>query len=339
MPHAARRTVTLRDVAAAAGVSVATASRVLGGSSRAVAPEYERRVLAAAEALRYTADAAARAMRRGSEAITLVTDDLTTPAMGVVVSAMERQARMTGVFVTVSATHGALERQLETVRLLRALRPRALVLTSSRFRENALGDRLTDELRAYERAGGRVVIVGVTDRAFDSIAFDDHGAGRALGAHLAMTGHRRVAILAGPEDRANFAARVAGCAEGLRRGGVPARQVRVVPCEAGRDGGYAAVRRLIRSGPPDAVAAVSDVLAIGALAALREAGVPVPAEVSVAGIDDIQLAEDVTPRLTTVALPLAHVGAEAIRLALRETPEPEHLTVQGTLVIRGTTRP
>jgi len=175
MPHAARRTVTLRDVAAAAGVSVATASRVLGGSSRAVAPEYERRVLAAASALRYTADAAARAMRRGSEAVTLVTDDLTTPAMGMIVSAMERQATMSGVSVTVSATRGALERQLETVSLLRALRPRALVLTSSRFRPDALDARLMDELRAYERAGGRVVIVGVTHRAFDSIGFDNDG--------------------------------------------------------------------------------------------------------------------------------------------------------------------
>lgn len=339
MPHAARRTVTLRDVAAAAGVSVATASRVLGGSSRAVAPEYERRVLAAASALRYTADAAARAMRRGSEAVTLVTDDLTTPAMGMIVSAMERQATMSGVSVTVSATRGALERQLETVSLLRALRPRALVLTSSRFRPDALDARLMDELRAYERAGGRVVIVGVTDRAFDSIGFDNDGAGRMLGAHLAGTGHRRVAILAGPGERANFAARVVGCADALRRGGVPARGIRVVPCEASRDGGYAAARRLIGRGLPGAVAAVSDVLAVGALTAFREAGVAVPAEVSVAGIDDIQLAQDLTPRLTTVALPLAHVGAEAIRLALRAAPGPENLMVRGSLVVRESTRP
>jgi LacI family transcriptional regulator len=337
MPHTARRTVTLRDVAAAAGVSVATASRVLGGSSRAVAPEYARRVREAAASLRYTADAAARAMRRGSEAITLITDDLTTPAMGIIVSAMERQARMAGVFVTVCATQGALERQVEAVGLLGALRPRALVLTSASFRAGALDGRLLDELRAYERAGGRVVIVGVADRSFDSIGFDNHGAGRALGTHLAMTGHRRVAILAGPPERANFAARVEGCLAGLRAAGVPARQVRVVTCEASRDGGRAATRRLIGRARPHAVAAVNDVLAVGALGALREAGVAVPEEVSVAGIDDIQLAGDVTPRLTTVALPLAHVGAEAIRLALRETPEPEHLTVQGSLVVREST--
>jgi len=87
------------------------------------------------------------------------------------------------------------------------------------------------------------------------------------------------------------------------------------------------------------VAAVSDVLAVGALTAFREAGVAVPAEVSVAGIDDIQLAQDLTPRLTTVALPLAHVGAEAIRLALRAAPGPENLMVRGSLVVRESTRP
>ncbi|WP_165368085.1 LacI family DNA-binding transcriptional regulator, partial [Phytoactinopolyspora endophytica] len=163
MPHASRQTVTLHDVAAAAGVSVATASRVLGRRSHSVAPEYEQRVLAAAAALRYTADAAARAMRRVSDSIALVADDLTTPSIGLVVAAMEQQARNSGAFVTVSPTHGTPERQLETIRRLRALRPRALVLTTGRVDGDVLGGRLVDELSVYQREGGRVVIVGDTD--------------------------------------------------------------------------------------------------------------------------------------------------------------------------------
>ena len=82
MPHSARPTVTLRDVAAAAGVSVSTASRVLGGSSRTVAEEYRQRVVSAAAALRYTADAAARAMRRANDSIAVVGDDLHDPVDG-----------------------------------------------------------------------------------------------------------------------------------------------------------------------------------------------------------------------------------------------------------------
>ena len=155
MPISARPTVTLRDVAAAAGVSVSTASRVLGGSDRTVAEEYRQRVFSAAAALRYTADASARAMRRANDSIAVIGDaTLTTPSMGMVAAAMERQARDAGAFVTVSSTHGTAERQLETVRLQRALRPRALILTSSRLGTNALGGRLLDELLGYEREGG-----------------------------------------------------------------------------------------------------------------------------------------------------------------------------------------
>jgi len=318
VPHPARPTVTLHDVAAAAGVSLATASRVLGGSSRTVAPEYARKVLAAAAELRYTADVSARAMRRRSDAIALVADDLTTPSIGIVVAAMERQARTVDAFVSVSSTRGTPERQLETVRTLCAFRPRALVLTSSRIEAAALGGRLLAELLGYERQGGRVVIFGDTDLPFDAISIDNRASARFMGAHVAGTGHRRVVILAGSRDRANVSARATGFAEGLAAGGVDERAVRIVNCEVSRQGGYDAAARLIADGlgETDAIVCANDVIAIGALSACRALGIDVPGRVSVTGFDDIQLAIDVTPRLTTVALPLAEIGAESIRLAL-----------------------
>ncbi|MBF8188810.1 LacI family DNA-binding transcriptional regulator [Nonomuraea sp. K274] len=341
MPHAARPTVTLHQVAAAAGVSVATASRVLNGSTRKVAPEYEARVLAAAATLRYTADASARAMRRASDSIALIADDLTTPSMGLVVAAMERQARTAGALVTVSSTMGAPERQIETVRVLRSLRPRALVLTSNRFTAEEFEGRLRKELLLYEREGGRVVVVGETNLSFDSIGFDDHAAGRAAGAHVAETGHRRVVIFAGREELGNMAARTAGCVEGLVSGGLDRRAIRVMHGEVSRQGGYDAARSLAGEGLDgrEAILAVNDVIAVGALSALRAAGVDVPADVSVTGIDDIPLAADVTPRLTTVALPLAHAGAEAIRLALSPATRPRRLVAEGRLLVRDSTRP
>ncbi|MDI1460826.1 LacI family DNA-binding transcriptional regulator [Catellatospora sp. KI3] len=350
MPHPSRPTVTLHDVAAAAGVSVATASRVLGGSSRTVAPEYERKVLAAAAELRYTSDMSARAMRRKSDSIALVADDLTTPTIGIVVAAMERQARTVESFVSVSSTGGTPERQYETVRTLCALRPQALVLTSSRFEAKALGGRLLDELLAYEQQGGRVVVFGNTDMPFDSITVDDRGSARPMGAHLAQTGHQRVVILAGPRDKANVSARTSGFVEGLLSGGVDAQDVRIVNCEVSRQGGFDATTRLIEEGlgQVEAIVAANDLIAVGALSACRAGGVAVPSRVSVAGFDDIQLAVDVTPRLTTVALPLAEIGAESIRLALAprsgaEAPAgpgaggPTRETVLGTLVVRDST--
>jgi LacI family transcriptional regulator len=250
---------------------------------------------------------------------------------------MERQARTAGAFVTVSSTQGTLDRQLETVRLLRSLRPRALVLTSSRFEANALEGRLLKELLAYESEGGRVVIVGATDMPFSSIRFDDHGAGRLIGAHIARSGHRRVAILGGPPERGNMSARVAGFAEGLRDGDVT--DIRVVGCEVSRQGGFDAATRLVGEGlgETDAVLAVNDVIAVGALSALRAQGIDVPSDVSLTGIDDIQLSSDVTPRLTTVALPLARVGTSSIRLALGTGKDATHLNVRGKLMVREST--
>lgn len=339
VPHPARPTVTLREVAAAAGVSVATASRVLGGSSRTVAPEYRRRVLAVAAELRYTADASARSMRRANDSIAVVADDLTTPSIGIAVAAMERQARDTGAFVTVSSTHGAVERQFETVRLQRALRPRALILTSSRVEANALERRLLGELLGYEREGGRVVIVGDTDMPFSSISFDNRDSAKELAAHVAGSGHRHVTILAGARGTGNVAARTSGFVEGLRHGGVDGRHIRISHCAVSRQGGFDATRRLLAKGlaSTDAILAANDTIAIGAMSALRAAGMAVPADVSVTGFDDIELATDVTPRLTTVSLPLARAGAEAIRLALTAHPEVEHLTMRGQVVVRDST--
>ncbi|HKT02139.1 MAG TPA: LacI family DNA-binding transcriptional regulator [Rugosimonospora sp.] len=336
MPHPARPTVTLHDVAAQAGVSVATASRVLSRSPRTVAPELERRVRAAAAALDYTVDVSARAMRRGSESITLVADDLTTPSIALMVAAMEREARTGGAFVSVASTRGAPERQLETIRRLRALRPRALVFTSGRVAADTAGGRLLDELRAYQNDGGRVVIVGDTDLPFDSISFDNHGSAQLVGRHLADTGHRRVAILGGPRGHPATGARVAGFTDSLHASGVERRAIRVIHCEASRPGGVAAATRLLAAGLDgiDAVVAANDTIAIGALTTLRDAGIRVPADAALTGFDDIPLAADVTPRLTTVALPLAEAGAEAIRFATHDRSSTAHLLLRGHLVVR-----
>jgi LacI family transcriptional regulator len=328
-------------VAAAAGVSLSTASRVLNGSSRTVAAEYAEKVLAAAAALRYTADASARAMRRASDSIALVADDLTTASIGLVLAAMEREARTVDAFVTVASTGGTPPRQLETVRMMCALRPRALVLTSSTLYADVLEGRLLRELLDYQREGGRVVIFGDTDMPFDAISVENRASAVPVGTYLAQTGHRRVTIVAGAADRANVSDRTVGFIDGLVAGGVDRADIRVVHCEVSRHGGFTAVERLLAGGPLDADALVcaNDAIAIGAMSALRGAGVRVPRDVSVTGFDDIPLATDVTPRLTTVAVPLARIGQDAIRLALGDHQERRRTTESGELMVRESTGP
>lgn len=338
MPHPARPTVTLRDVAAAAGVSVATASRVLGGSSRTVTAANADKVLQAAAALRYTADVSARAMRRKSDSIALIADDLTTLPIAIIVAAMERQARTVDAFVTVSATRAIARRQLETVRTLCAFGPRAVIITSGRTETSAYDERIVEELRTYERGGGRVVVYGDLDLPFDSLGIDDYGSARLMGEHLAATGHRSAVILADVRGRSYAGPRTAGFRDGLVAGGADPGAVRLVECEVSRAGGAAAAARLIRDGldGTDAIMAVNDTVAIGVLSACRTAGVDVPGDVSVTGFDDVPLAEDVTPRLTTVALPFDEIGARSIRLALAEAGRPRE-NVGGALVVRDST--
>ncbi|WP_165436393.1 LacI family DNA-binding transcriptional regulator [Amycolatopsis suaedae] len=335
VPRRARPTVTLHDVARRAGVSVATASRVLGDSGRLVGPEYRERVLAAAAELRYVADASARAMRRGSDAVALLADDLTTPTIALVVAAMERAARAAGSYVTVSSTGGTEEGQLRAVEVSRALRHRALVLTSGRVDASALGGKLLEALRSYVEDGGRVVMVGDTDLPFTSIGFDNRGAARTVGRFVAEQGHEHVVILAGPPGNPAGQERVAGFTEGLSA----TSRIRTVACERSRQGGFDAMTGLIgEKERPDVVLGMNDVVAIGALAALNSAGVQVPDEVSVVGFDDIPLAADVTPRLTTLALPFGQVGAEAIARALDADGETGRLRVGGRLVVRDSLR-
>ncbi|WP_183091706.1 LacI family DNA-binding transcriptional regulator [Streptomyces radicis] len=341
MPQRPRPTVTLHDVARRAGVSIATASRVLGNSARPVGRELQERVLAAASELRYVPDAAARAMKRGSDAIGLLADDLTTPTIALVVAAMEREASAAGAFVTVSSTGGTPEGQLRAIEVSRAVRPRALVLTSGRIDAAALGGRLLDALRSYTDEGGHVVVVGESDLPFTRIGFDDRGGARTIGACVARHGHRRVAVLGGPEGDFTGAERVAGFLDGLADHPDPVTDVRVVPCEVSRRGGHEATRALLADGGDiDAILAVNDIVAIGALAALRAARVPVPGRTSVVGVDDIPLAADVTPRLTTLALPFARVGAEAIRRVVDPDAGPHRpLRVAGRPVIRESLAP
>jgi LacI family transcriptional regulator len=257
-----------------------------------------------------------------------------------VLAAMEREARTVDAFVTVASTGGTPPRQLETVRLMCALRPRALVLTSSRLYADMVEGQLLRELLDYERDGGRVVIFGDTDMPFDAIRVDNRASATPVGEYLARTGHRRVTIVAGATDRANLSDRAAGFTDGLVAGGVDGDDIGVVHCEVSRQGGFTAVERLLASGPldTDALVCANDAIAIGAMSALRRDGVRVPDDVSVTGFDDIPLATDVTPRLTTVMVPLARIGQDAIRLALGDHQEPRRTTEHGELVLRDSTR-
>jgi len=305
-------TPTLTDVAAHAGVSLATASRALNGSARKVNPELQERVLASARTLGYSANVQAQAVARGtSNVVALVVGDIADPYFASISSGVVRVADERGLVVTITATGPyagpeSTAREEAALDALRGQRPRAVVLAGSRVvgTDTRPGD------------SGRVAAIGSGAPGLRTVDVDNRGGAAALATGLLALGYRDVAVLAGPEELVTVRDRVDGF-----RSVLPS--ARVVHAEFTREGGHRAMTALLTAGErPDCVFAVSDVMAIGAMAALREAGI-VPGEgIGVAGFDDIPLVADVTPALTSVALPLADIGARALELALADDPSP-----------------
>lgn len=321
---------TLEEVARVAGVSLATASRVLNGSARQVGAGLRARVEQAAGRLGYRANVAAQTLAKGaSSVIGLVVHDLTDPYFAALADGVMRTAEGEGLLVMVGTTHRDPARELAYVATLRAQRVRAILLAGSRTDDPETTARLRAELERYRESGGQVAGIGQELLGVDTVAPDNRAGAAELARALAALGHTRFAVLAGPERLLTARDRGAGFAEALAGLGLPAP--RVVHGAFDRDGGYAAAAE---TGEATCVFAVNDVMAVGALAAYRERGVRVPEDVSVAGFDDISTLRDQVPALTTVRLPLGEMGARALELALRAGEGIRVERVAGEIVLR-----
>ncbi|APU16729.1 MULTISPECIES: LacI family DNA-binding transcriptional regulator [Actinoalloteichus] len=331
---------TLVDVARAAEVSLATASRVLNGSPRKVREDLRARVMKAAAALNYAPNAQAQAMARGhTNVVGLVVHDIADPYFSSISAGVMRHAEDNGLIVTMASTLRRPEREVEYVAALRAQRAQAVVLAGSRVTDQALQDRLGDELARFQAAGGRVAMISQRRIEVDTITLENHAGARALARALYAGGYRRFGVLGGPEELVTARDRLAGFREGLADHGAELPDELVVHGGFTRDGGYHALRELLsRRDDVDCLFAVNDVMAVGAMAALRDLGRRLPEDMAVAGFDDIATLRDVTPALTTVRVPLEELGAMAVSLVLDPEPaEPRTRRVRGEVVIRAST--
>ena len=338
------RPVTLADVARRAGVSLATASRALNGSARVVRPDLAERVSAAAAELGYVPDPVAQSLaRKSSNLVGLVVHDIADPFFSSIAAGAMRVAEGMDLVLTLGATGRDPRRELALVTTMRLQRARALVLVGSRLTGDAEAEeRLAAELRTFAAGGGRICSVRQPGLPGDVLQPDNRGGARELATVLAGLGHRSTAVLAGPEGVATSEDRLAGFREGMAAAGVDPASVRVLRGRFDRDGGYAAAAELAADlGPTTCVFALSDVMAVGALAALRERGISVPGDVSLAGFDDIPTLRDTVPALSTVRIPLEEIGERAARMAL-EGPAPEgprHVVIPAEVVLRASTAP
>lgn len=331
--------VTLHDVAREAGVSLATASRALNGSARKVADSYRARVEAAAEKLGYSANLSAQATARGTSAIiALLVADIADPYFGEIASGVARGADEAGLVVTVAITDRDPEREVRLVRALRGQRPRGLILAASRT-SGELAPELAAELDLFAGGGGRVVALGAESETVRGVVIDNRGGADALGAALAERGYRRAIVLAAGEGVVTSDHRLAGFSAGFTQGG--GELGRVYRGGFTRESGRALMTEALGEGvePGTVVFGISDVVAIGALSALRDAGRSVGDDVALAGFDDIPTGRDVTPALTTVRIPLEEVGYHALHAAIDAEWAPAHADLALEVLLRASTPP
>jgi LacI family transcriptional regulator len=335
-----RKSATLSDVAREAGVSLATASRSLNGSNRTVREEYRQRVLAAARRLNYSANHSAQAVARGSsQTIALVVSDIADPYFSSIASGVMRAAEDEGLVVTMSVTERRVEREAELVRALRGMRPRSMILVGSRRSDPRQTEEVAQELLAYERAGGRVTMVAQPTMPFRAVAVRNAEAAAELADQLIELGYRSMAVLGGPEDLLTARDRVRGFTDRCAERGLTIPDRKVVHGEFTRDGGFVAAAELHRRelADTDVVFAVNDVMAVGAMAYFRTTGLQLGRDIGIAGFDDIETLRDVSPALTTVALPLQKMGQWAVALALNDDPADRISPVDGSVIVREST--
>jgi LacI family transcriptional regulator len=342
-----RSRVTLQDVADRAGVSLTTASRVVNEGARRVGPRLAQRVNEAVSELGYMANLQARAVATGQRTMVgVVVHDIADPYFSSIAAGLIEVADARQLLVCISSTSPTEAAEREYVALMRAQRARAVILIGSRSDDVAARDELRAEIAAFTHSGGRAVCVGQDLLGVDTILPENALGAEALAKAMVALGHRRFAVLAGPRGLLTARDRLDGFRAGLAAWSVPLDAARVVHGAFTRDGGYEAMSAILAAGEPlpDCVFAVTDVMALGALARLRAGGLAVPADLALAGFDDIETLRDVYPSLTTVRLPLKQMGEMAAGLVLAEAAgadqdQPRVVPVLGEVILRDSTVP
>ena len=309
----ASNTVTIRDVAKAAGVHVSTVSRALNPAKRGlISDEVLKSVEATAARLGYRPNRAAAALRTGrTHTIGVLVPDITNPVFPPILQGIEAIAAARGYFVFV-ANVGDPQLAQPILARMQAQQIDGLVMAIA-MRDDPLIDFIRDN-------GMHAVMVNRADESgrLPAVVSDDRLAMKLAVDHLVALGHRRIAHLAGPQNVPTGVGRRQGVEQAMQDHGLAAPQV--VACEAyTRESGAQAMRSLLASGPPpEAVVCCNDLVALGAYDVLREAGLQVPEDISVTGHNDMPLVDMVDPPLTTIRLPHRELGWRAAEMLFDE---------------------
>ena len=297
--------VTIHDVAREANVSIATVSRALNGENLVRSATRER-IDAAVRKLRYVPHSGARSLiMQETHTIGVLLPDIFGEFFSEVIRGLDEVARQRGYSLLVTCTHGDAR---SATAMLKAMHGRVdgLVVLSSDLGTQAF-------LKALPRRTPVVFLNRVQGSdQYDSISVDNHGGAVAMTRYLQGLGHERIVFLKGPKENRDAEERLQGYRDAMgTHSGCPLGCVEILGDFSEGSGYRAACSLLQLDPPPTAIFAANDAMAIGALCALKERGVRVPQDVSLAGFDDIPIIQYLSPPLSSIRTPIAALGSNA----------------------------
>lgn len=329
---------TIRQVAALAGVSTATVSRVLSRSGR-VSPELDARVRAAAAQLNYQPNRAARNLRaRQGSTVAVLLPDIQNLFFTAIVRGIDDEVTKFGYTLLLANADNSVERERVYVDTFRAENVAGLLAIPSQADDSAF--------RRFHETGTPMVILDRTLRLphVDLVSVTNREGAIEAVEHLVRLGHRRIGMIGGLEAHNVGADRRAGYLTALERAGIPFDPALI------RDGGFereaareAVIQLLSLPDPPTAIFSANNTMSLGVLQALHERGLRVPADISVVGFDDMPWQVAMQPPLTCVAQPTYDIGATAARLLLERIADPtrpvRRVVLETSLIVRASSGP
>jgi LacI family transcriptional regulator len=304
--------VTIKDVASRAGVSPMTVSRVINDSDR-VSPETQRRVQEAIAELGYIPSRLARGLSgRRTGTLAVIVPDVANPFFTLIVRAAEEVARRSSYRVILCDTRADLAVERDVIEELIAHRVEGIAIAP-------VSDRSKPHLARLARFGVPFVLIDrtVTGIDGDAVVGDSVGGAQRLVEHLVGLGHRRIGLIVENDEVSSARERRRGYESALEVAGLPLDPALVVEATPDPDGGFDGMGRLLSTeNPPSAVFAVNNLVALGAIEAVRDAGLQVPDNVALVCFDDIELASRLYPFLTALEQPAERFGTLGTQLLL-----------------------
>lgn len=325
--------ITIRDVAEAAGVSIATVSRVLNNKDHPVGAETRQRILATADALGYRPNVAARSLRTDRSAtVGIIADDIIGPFATKIMRGIQDRLRQAGYLCVIISADWDPDAEREAIHDLVSRSIDGIVFSET-WHHTAV-EMLDLASKPYVFVHRQFAAPG----QYSTIPDERYGAHLAM-RHLIGLGHRRIGYINGPEHYYASALRLAGYREELESAGIAFDPTLVARGDWGLESGYTAMQYLLQAQPRlTALFAGNDLMAAGAIYALQDAGLRVPEDVAVVGYDDREISRTFRPRLTTVTLPCYEMGQAAAQMLLdrMEGKEeiPAEVQVRGCLLVR-----